>query len=182
MVAGTRGGVGDPSSSGNAQEVYSWSPVHEDLESLGSRMLLVDYHGYGKSGREPHEAGLYLDGRAALDWLAQRGVADDEIIVFGKSWAGRWPARLPRAGVPRPGAGIHFHLARERVPQALSRAARGLELEERYASIGKIGKASCPVLIIHGDRDELIPTREGLRLFGVAPPPKKAPLVAGAGL
>ncbi len=45
----------------------------------------------------------------------------------------------------------------------------------------KIGKTSCPVLVIHGDRDELIPTREGLRLFEVAPSPKQLYLVAGAG-
>ncbi len=55
---------------GNAQEVYSWSLVHMELAPAGCRLLLIDFHGYGKSGGEPHEAGLYLDGKAALAWLA----------------------------------------------------------------------------------------------------------------
>jgi fermentation-respiration switch protein FrsA (DUF1100 family) len=167
---------------GNAQEVYSWSPVRDDLEALGCRMLLVDYHGYGKSGGEPHEAGLYLDGRAALDWLAQQGVGDGEIVVFGKSLGGAVaceiaPGRRFRALVLESTFTSLESVARKLFPVLPG----GLELEERYASIEKIGKASCPVLIIHGDRDELIPTREGLRLFEVSPSPKELYLVAGAG-
>lgn len=78
---------------GNAQEVYSWSLVRQDLAALECRMLLIDYRGYGKSQGEPGEAGLYADGRAALGWLAGEGIAQGDIVVFGKSLGGPLDAR-----------------------------------------------------------------------------------------
>ncbi|MDI7252752.1 MAG: alpha/beta hydrolase, partial [Actinomycetota bacterium] len=52
---------------------------------------------------------------------------------------------------------------------------------ESYASLEKMGDVRCPVLVIHGDRDELIPVEEGLELFRAAPEPKELYLVLGAG-
>lgn len=167
---------------GNAQEVYSWSLVHRELSPLGCRLLLIDFHGYGKSGGEPHEAGLYLDGRAALAWLARRGIGDAETIVFGKSLGG----------------GVACEIAQDRGFKALvlestftslkSVARRlfpfvppGIPLGEVYDSIAKIGRARSPVLVIHGEGDDLIPASEGMDLFAAAPEPKELFLVPGAG-
>lgn len=167
---------------GNAQEAYSWSPVHEDLAPLGCRMLLVDYHGYGKSGGEPGEESLYLDGRAALAWLGGKGLGDSEVIVFGKSLGGAVACEIARERAFRA-------LVLESTFTSLLSVSRrlfpvlpaGVELRERYASAEKIGRAACPVLVIHGDRDELIPPQEGLALFEAAPAPKELYLVEGAG-
>jgi fermentation-respiration switch protein FrsA (DUF1100 family) len=167
---------------GNAQEVYSWSLVHMELAPIGYRLLLIDFHGYGKSGGEPHEAGLYLDGKAALAWLAERGVEDKDIVVFGKSLGG----------------GVACEIAQDRQLAALvlescfsslasvSRKLfpflpKGVPLGEVYDSISKLPRASCPVLVIHGEMDELIPVGEGLELYAAAPEPKELYLVPKAG-
>jgi fermentation-respiration switch protein FrsA (DUF1100 family) len=167
---------------GNAQEVYSWSLIHQELAPLGCRLLLIDFHGYGKSGGEPHEAGLYLDGKAALRWLRDRDIQDEQIVVFGKSLGG----------------GVACEIAREREFKALvlestftslARVARklfpffppGVPIGEKYDSIGKITATLSPVLVIHGKLDELIPVGEGLDLYAAAPEPKELYLVPGAG-
>lgn len=167
---------------GNAQEVYSWSLVSRELAPLGCRLLLIDYHGYGKSGGEPHEEGLYLDGRAALEWLAARGIGDADIVIFGKSLGG----------------GVACEIAQNRELKALILEStftslqgvakrlfpmlpKGIPLGESYASAEKIANVRCPVLVIHGDLDELIPVEEGLALFDKAPEPKELYLVRGAG-
>jgi uncharacterized protein len=167
---------------GNAQEVYSWSLVHEDLEPLGCRLLLVDYHGYGKSGGEPREECLYMDGRAALAWLGERGVSDSEVIVFGKSLGGAVACEVAQ------GRAFRALVLESTFTSLLSVSRRlfpvlpgGVELAESYASAEKIGNAACPVLVIHGDRDELIPAGEGRALFDAAPDPKQLYLVGGAG-
>jgi len=167
---------------GNAQEVYSWSLVHRELEPLGCRLLLIDYHGYGKSGGEPHERGLYLDGEAALGWLKEKGISEGEVIVFGKSLGGAVACEIARDRRLRA-------LILESTFTSLSSVARklfpflprGVPLGESYASLEKIGKARCPVLVIHGDRDELIPVEEGMELYRAAPEPKELYLVPGAG-
>lgn len=167
---------------GNAQEVYSWSLVHRDLKPLECRMLLIDYHGYGKSGGEPHEKGLYLDGEAALRWLAGNGVPPEKTVVFGKSLGGAVACEIARDRPLRA-------LILESTFTSLSSVARklfpflprGVPLGETYGSLEKIGRARCPVLVIHGERDELIPMEEGLELYRAAPEPKELYLVPGAG-
>ncbi len=167
---------------GNAQEAYSWSLVRRELEPLGCRMLLIDYHGYGKSGGKPHEKGLYLDGEAALRWLAETGVSPEETVVFGKSLGGAVACEIARDRPLRA-------LILESTFTSLSSVARrlfpflprGVPLGESYASLEKIGRVRCPVLVIHGDRDELIPVEEGLELYRAAPEPKELYIVPGAG-
>ncbi len=57
----------------------------------------------------------------------------------------------------------------------------GIPLSEKYASIEKLPRVRCPVMVIHGEQDELIPVQEGLDLYYAAPEPKELYLVKGAG-
>lgn len=167
---------------GNAQEVYSWSLVHQELAPVGCRLLLIDYHGYGKSEGEPHEAGLYLDGRAAMGWLGEHGVDESKIIVFGKSLGGGVACEIAQDRRLRA-------LILESTFTSLARAARklfpffppGVPLGESYNSLSRLPRVRCPVMVIHGDRDELIPVGEGMDLYEAAPEPKELYLVQGAG-
>jgi fermentation-respiration switch protein FrsA (DUF1100 family) len=52
-------------------------------------VLLVEYRGYGLSTGQPSERGLYIDGRAAVDYLFTRHDVDhSQIILFGRSLGG----------------------------------------------------------------------------------------------
>lgn len=167
---------------GNAQEVYSWSLVREDLEPMGTRMLLVDYRGYGKSGSSPTEAGLYEDGRAALAWLAEQGVTRARTILFGKSLGGAVACEIARGAAPG-------GLVLESSFTSLASVARNLfpflgtyePAAGVYESIAKMREISCPVLVIHGEDDMLIPVSEGVALYEAAREPKELLLVRGAG-
>lgn len=167
---------------GNAQEVYSWSLVREDLEPLDCRLLLIDYHGYGKSGGTPAERELYMDGRAALRWLEGQGVPPGETVVFGKSLGGAVACGI--AG----GAGL-LGLVLESTFRSLASVARNLfplahqwmpDMEE-YDSLSRLPGIRCPVLVVHGDRDALIPLEEGLALYEAANEPRELFVVEGAG-
>src|SRR5262249_5671534 len=50
-----------------------------------------------------------------------------------------------------------------------------------FDSKAKIGRTRAPLLIIHGDRDEVIPYRMGRELYDAAPEPKSFWTVEGAG-
>ncbi len=166
---------------GNAQEVYSWSLVHEDLEPLGCRLLLIDYHGYGKSGGVPHEAGLYADGRAAMAWLEERGVPPGRTVVFGKSLGGAVACEIAE------GTGL-LGLVLESTFTSLASVARQLfpfagwmPDMEVYDSISKLPGIHSPLLVIHGGLDMLIPLEEGLALYEAANEPKELFVVENAG-
>ncbi len=167
---------------GNAQDAYQWSPVHEELGGLGRRMLLIDYRGYGKSEGEPRERGLYSDGRAALEWLRDSGVDDEDIVVIGKSLGGAVACGIC-GGLPLRG------LVLESTFTSLLAVARNLfpfqhpdqPRPESYNSQSKLRDIHCPVLVIHGDADMLIPVREGMALYAAANSPKELYVVEGAG-
>lgn len=167
---------------GNAQEVYSWSPVREELSPLGFRMLLIDYRGYGKSEGEPGEQGLYLDGFGALDWLSGKGVEDKDILVFAKSLGGGVACEIARdkdfLGLVLESTFSSLESVGSRLfPPAIAQVAAG----DAYCSIDKIPSIHCPILVIHGDEDTLIPVDEGLALFEAANEPKEIYIVKGAG-
>jgi hypothetical protein len=52
---------------------------------------------------------------------------------------------------------------------------------DAFPSLRRIGSLRCPVLIMHGDNDELLPVRMGRELFAAAPEPKRLHIYPGAG-
>lgn len=167
---------------GNAQDVYSWSPVRQEMKTIGCSMLLIDFHGYGKSGGEPGEECLYMDGEAAMQWLNNRGIEDKDIIVFGKSLGGGVACEIAKNHRVRA-------LILESTFTSLARVGGklfpflppGLSLDEVYDSIEKVKVCDCPVMVIHGEADDLIPVGEGIDLYEAAPGRKDLYLVPHAG-
>jgi fermentation-respiration switch protein FrsA (DUF1100 family) len=151
------------------------------LNRMGLSVLLFDYRGYGGNPGRPSEQGMAADARAAEAWLAaQPGV--DRIVYFGESL----------------GAAVAIGLAQQRPPAALvlrspftSLAdvaavhypwlpARRLLLD-RYPSIEGIASVHVPVLVIAGDRDDIVPESLSRRLYDAAGEPKRYVVVPGAG-
>jgi fermentation-respiration switch protein FrsA (DUF1100 family) len=62
----------------------------------------------------------------------------------------------------------------------LPRFVRGLT-KNKLDSVSKMRRVGCPVLVVHGERDELIPAGQGRRLFDAARGPKRFHLIEGAG-
>lgn len=161
---------------GNAGNISSdGRPEHyARLMALGLNVAAFDYRGYGESGGEPTEAGLYLDADAAYAFLRDSlGVPPDRIVIFGHSLgsavavdlAGRVPAR-----------GLVLEGAFSSGPDVAQRAywfvpVRRL-MRSRFASAEKIGRVRGPKLFLHARRDEVVPLDLGRRLFAEAGDPK----------
>lgn len=146
-------------------------------------LLAFDYRGYGLSEGKPHERGLLLDARAARRWLAERAdVAESEIVLMGESLGGgvmvdlaaRDGARglvLERTFTSLPDVGAYHYSF---VPVRLL-------MRNRLDSLSKIGGYHGPLLVCHGDVDEIIPLAMGRRLFEAANEPKRFVLLPGVG-
>lgn len=169
---------------GNAQTVFEWAMVRADLQVLGAGMLLIDYPGYGKSRGSPTESSLYAAGRAALTWLVDtRATPLADIVVFGKSLGGGVATELCVDTAVR---GLILESTFCSVPAVARRLIpfmpESLEFKsERYPSIERMARITAPVLVIHGDRDTLIPVRQGRELYDRASEPRQLYIVAGAG-
>ena len=151
------------------------------LNRMGLSVLLFDYRGYGGNPGKPSEDGTAADARAAQAWLAaQPGI--EKIVYFGESLgaavavglaADTPPAavilRSPFTSLPDVGA-VHYPWL----------PVRWL-LTDRYPSIERIGSVHVPVMVIAGDRDDVVPEALSRRLFDAANDPKRYVLVPGAG-
>ena len=172
---------------GNAGNISSRLGNLKQLhDSLGVNVFLFDYRGYGQSQGTPSEKGFYLDAEAALAYLNSRGdVRSDRIVYFGRSLGGAVAVEL--AG-RRPAYGLILEstfpsisfVARQAYPILPTWFVRRI-LRGRYDALSKIAGVTVPVLILHGDKDDIVPLDAGRRLFEAAREPKQFHVIPGAG-
>lgn len=158
---------------GNAGNIGDRVPHVELLAGAGFDVLAFDYRGYGRSRGRPDEQGTYRDARAALEaLLARDGVRRERVVYLGESLGGAIALEL---AVSAPPAGLVLQstftsirdMARKHYP-FIPRAA----VPDAYPSLRLIAGLQAPLLLLHGDRDEVVPLMHGEALFDAAPEPK----------
>jgi pimeloyl-ACP methyl ester carboxylesterase len=173
---------------GNAGTLVASIGDAQYLQGRGFDVFLIDYRGYGRSdGTTESERTLALDGAAAMRWLTEtRGLSPETIALFGQSLGTTVAVDLAVAGPCRAMA-LVAPLASARW-QARSMALFAWlpdfffdRLASRFDTVGKIGGARCPVLVVHGDRDRTISEAQGRAVFDAAPAPKKLVILPGRG-
>lgn len=147
---------------GNLETVGSIASVLRDFRPTGVGLLALDYRGYGESGGEATEAGVYEDAEAAWQWLAgQPGIDSTRIAVYGRSIGSAVGLYLTtthtvRAIVLESPFTSGLGLAREHaglVPPAL--------VEVSLDNLERAGRLDIPLLVIHGTDDRLAPITMG---------------------
>lgn len=171
---------------GNAGTLRAFSSDAVVFQRRGFDVFLVDYRGYGKSeGETLDETTLRLDGLAAMRHLtAERGVDPKTVALFGYSLgsivaadlAVSQPCRAVALMAPLASARRQAESVFPRMPAIFFGA-----MTNRFDTVGKIGGVRCPVIVVHGDRDDLISVDQGRAVYEAAPAPKRLVIVAGGG-
>jgi uncharacterized protein len=164
---------------GNAGNRSFRAPLAIPLASAGHGVLLFDYRGYGENPGRPSEAGLMADAQAALSFLEARADVDSRrLVYFGESL----------------GSGVAVALAVDRRPAGLVLRSPFTSLvdvgqfhypilpvrwflRDRYTSLERIGRIGCPLLVIAGSRDRIVPVDQSRTLFDHAREPKQFVLI-----
>jgi uncharacterized protein len=146
----------------------------------GYGALFLSYRGYGASEGRPSEAGLMSDAVAAYEWLLNRGIGPERIVIVGESL----------------GSGVAVQLAAARSVAAIALEAPftsaadiarmrywwlpiSLLMKDQFRSIEHIARIRAPLLILHGSDDGIVPIGSGRRLFEAARDPKEFVEIAG---
>ncbi|WP_229719278.1 alpha/beta hydrolase [Winogradskyella schleiferi] len=149
---------------GNAGDLSRWGTIAEYFVDLNYDVLIMDYRTYGKSTGKLSEAALYSDAQFCYDYLLNH-YAEKQITLHGRSL----------------GTGIASYLASKNNPKQLI-------LETPYYSILDVAKdrfpilpvkqllkyhfpthqyllkTKCPITIIHGTDDGVVPYASGKKL------------------
>jgi len=159
---------------GNAGNISHRGDSIALFHQLGLNVFIFDYRGYGRSEGTPSEDGLYRDARAAWAYLTQdRGYAGTDVILFGRSLGGAVATRL--ASEVRPGGLIlesTFGSARDMADEVFPVMTRLLYLRFGFNTVVRIKKVHVPVLVLHSPDDEIIPYRQGRKVFVAANEPR----------
>jgi fermentation-respiration switch protein FrsA (DUF1100 family) len=151
---------------GNGELIDFWPAAFTEPRRWGLGVLLVEFPGYGRSQGRASQASIRETMLAAFEWVRGRRDLDPErIVAHGRSLGGGAACLL-----------------------AASRPVRALILESTFTSVrsfaGKFGAPSFlvrdpfdnldvvrrfagPLLVLHGERDEVIPAEHG-RLLAAA--------------
>jgi fermentation-respiration switch protein FrsA (DUF1100 family) len=151
---------------------------------LGLSVLLFDYRGYGRSEGSPDEEGTYRDARAAYRYATEvKGVPPGAIVLFGESLGAAVAAQL---ALERPAGALILESAFTSIPD-MARAAYpflppvGPLIRTRYDTLAKVPRLALPLLVLHGERDDIVPPAQGRRVFEAAGGPKRFVTIPGAG-
>lgn len=157
---------------GNAGHIGYRMPWIRNFLKDDYGVLLLEYRGYGGNHGTPTEKGLYLDAKAGLNYLKKQNINSNKIILFGESL----------------GSAVAVHVATEDIFCAIilqspfSSMAKVAQHHypwafikpwDKYESANKLSKVRSPVLIVHGEQDDIVPIDHGKELYSKANQPKQ---------
>lgn len=165
---------------GNAGNIHERLPELQNLSKAGANVLGVGYRGYGKSTGKPSEAGIYRDGRAAVKYAMENlGYAKDKIFLCGRSLGSVVALETDRnnnfAGVIL----VTPLTSGADVLRAHGYTIAPLLVGDVIDNMKKLPEIVSPVLVIHGDKDEVVPWTMGEKIYAALHVPKKMVTITG---
>lgn len=172
---------------GNAENLSTHARIMTWLPAQGYAVLALDYRGFGRSQGETGVDEIHEDAEAALTWLVAQGKdKTGALVVYGQSIGASVAIRFAAQSRQRE------HIAAVIADSPFS-SYRGIAREklgalwltwplqwplsflisDRYAAIDVVADLSpVPLLLIHGERDFIVPASHSQRLYDAAREPK----------
>jgi fermentation-respiration switch protein FrsA (DUF1100 family) len=166
---------------GNSRSIKGWGKFAKDFVGKGFDFFILDYRGFGKSRGRRTEEILYSDLQQVYKWLAEQ-YGETNIVLYGRSLGSGLAARIASWNRPQmllldcPYYSFLHHIKRYGFWMPVSWLLRYHIRTDRF-----IKKVKCPVYILHGDRDRLIPYRQSVQLQQLAPDNIRLFPIRGAG-
>ena len=166
---------------GNAGNISHRLDSIVQFQDLGLSVFIVDYRGYGQSEGRTTEEGIYRDADAAWRYLIEsRGVAANDIVIFGRSLGASVASRLaiqhqPLALILESSFTSVPDIAKDLYPWLPVRWLSRLS----HATRDYVQDVRCPVLVVHSRDDEIIPFHHGEAIFASANEPRTLLAIRG---
>jgi hypothetical protein len=148
-------------------------------------IFIFDYRGYGRSDgslADLSEEATYRDAEGALAYVLGRvDLRETRLVYFGRSLGAAIAVEMARRHPP---AGLiletPFTSIKDMARVLLPWLPVGGLVRTQYDSMTRIREVHVPLLVLHGDRDDIVPFEQGRRLFEAANEPKTFYPIRGA--
>ena len=150
-------------------------------KNLDVGVFIFDYRGYGLSEGKPNEKGLYADMEGAYLWLSKR-IPENRIVLFGRSLGAAIATKLSIE--KRSSQSLILESPFENTIEMGKRIFPFLPLrwlmKQKFDTKAIIHSVEIPLLLLHGDKDTIVPFQQGKNLFDLASEPKQFFQIKGA--
>ncbi|MDR2904590.1 MAG: alpha/beta hydrolase [Helicobacteraceae bacterium] len=179
---------------GNAGNISYFLPAYYWLPQRGFNVLAADYRGYGASGGEASVEGALLDVASAIKYaIKDQNLSKYPIVVLGQSLGGALSitaiakndlktkiSLLITEGSFTSYETIAKDVAKRRLLTYIAAPFLSNIVDRDLDPINNIEKLeNLPILITHGDRDNLIPVSHARDLYDKAKEPKELSVIFG---
>ncbi|PCJ97170.1 MAG: alpha/beta hydrolase [Flavobacteriaceae bacterium] len=166
---------------GNSKSIKGWGKFAVDFTRLGYNVLMVDYRGFGKSTGKRSQKAIKRDLQVIYDKLKER-VAEKYIILYGRSLGSGFATKLASMNNPR-------MLILDAPYYSLSKVAKkylpfmplSVLIKFPMPTYKWLKYVKCPVHIIHGTDDKLIPYKTSVKLAKIKPKLTRLYTIIGGG-
>jgi hypothetical protein len=166
---------------GNSKSIKGWGKFAVDFTRHGYNVLMVDYRGFGKSTGKRSQKAIKRDLQVIYNKLKEL-VAEDQIILYGRSLGSGFAAKLASMNHPKmlildaPYYSLTKVTARYMPFMPLS-----ILIKYPLPTYKWLKYVQCPIHIIHGTNDKLIPFKTSVKLSKVNPKRTRLHSVIGGG-
>jgi fermentation-respiration switch protein FrsA (DUF1100 family) len=143
------------------------------FKDMEVNFLIIAWRGFSGNKGKPTENGLYIDGISAVNWIINQGVKEKDLILYGESLGTGIATEIAQnknfAGVilETPFTSM-INAAKEFYPYI----PVNILLKDRYENYKKIKNINIPILIMHGEKDKIVPFKMGKKMYQLANEPK----------
>ena len=166
---------------GNSQSIKGWGKFAVDFTRLNYNVLMVDYRGFGKSTGRRTQKNIKRDLQEVYNKIKEQ-TTEDRIILYGRSLGSGFATKLASINNPKmlilesPYYSLTKVTARYAPFMPLS-----LLMKYPLPTYKWLRYVRCPVHIIHGTNDKLIPYKTSLKLSKINPDLTRLHTVIGGG-
>jgi len=142
---------------GNSRSIKGWAKFARDFIGKGYDFFMMDYRGFGKSSGHRTERTLYNDAQMVYKWLSDQ-YSEDKIVIYGRSLGTGIASRIAAWNRPRmlildsPYYSFFYHVRLYGFILPIRWLLRYKMRTDQF-----VRKVSCPIFILHGNKDRLIP-------------------------
>jgi uncharacterized protein len=159
---------------GNGGSLAIRAPRIARFMDEGWGVYMMTYRGYGGGTGQPTEVNNVADARLAYGALVLEGVEPHSIIVYGESLGSGVAVRI---AIERQLAGVILDAPYTSIVDVAAKAYPFLPVRtfllDRYETVRYIANLKVPLLILHGERDDVVPVAMGRELARLANTPKR---------
>jgi len=143
------------------------------FSKLNINFIIVAWRGFSYNEGIPTEQGLYQDAKSTIEWIKNKGVKEQNIILYGESLGSSIAIEVAQnkkfAGIilESPFTSL-VEIAQKKYPFFPVQFI----LQDKFETIKKIKNIKSPILIMHSESDKIVPFYMGKKLFDEAPTKK----------